>query len=165
MNNVYLLIGGNLGNRVENLKTSHDLITRDVGTIVRQSSIYETAAWGVTDQPSFLNEVLQVSTNLKAETVLETILSIEERMGRKRIVKMGPRIIDIDILFFNEEIISLPHLKVPHPEIANRRFVLEPLNEIAPSYIHPVLQKNIHTLLLNCKDELDVKVYKQNQTS
>jgi 2-amino-4-hydroxy-6-hydroxymethyldihydropteridine diphosphokinase len=159
MNNVYLLIGGNMGDRLKNLSESTGWIEKEVGTIVKKSSIYKTAAWGVTDQPSFLNQVLFVSTKLSAEDVLKTILSIEEKMGRKRVEKMGPRTIDIDILFYNDEIISLPNLSVPHAHIANRRFVLEPLAEIAPSFVHPVLQKNVAEVLKDCPDTLEVNIF------
>jgi 2-amino-4-hydroxy-6-hydroxymethyldihydropteridine diphosphokinase len=159
MNNVYLLIGGNMGDRLKNLSESTKCIEKEVGAILKKSSIYETAAWGVTDQPSFLNQVLFVSTKLSAEDVLKTILSIEEKMGRKRVEKMGPRTIDIDILFYNDEIISLPNLSVPHPHIANRRFVLAPLAEIAPVLFHPVLQKNITELLKVCPDTLEVNIF------
>jgi 2-amino-4-hydroxy-6-hydroxymethyldihydropteridine diphosphokinase len=159
MNNVYLLIGGNIGDTLKNLSESTNCIEKEVGAIVKKSSIYETAAWGVTDQPSFLNQVLFVSTKLSAEDVLKTILSIEEKMGRKRVEKMGPRTIDIDILFYNDEIISLPNLSVPHPHIANRRFVLEPLAEIAPAFVHPVLKKNVAELLKDCPDTLEVNIF------
>lgn len=158
MNNVYLLTGGNLGNRLVNLKNAFNLIDELAGTVIKSSSIYETAAWGQIDQPSFLNQVLLCTTQLTAEQVLQTILLIEEKMGRKRIEKMGPRIIDIDILFYNDEVIDLPELKVPHPEIANRRFVLEPLHEIASDYIHPVLKRSIADLLNACTDALEVKM-------
>jgi 2-amino-4-hydroxy-6-hydroxymethyldihydropteridine diphosphokinase len=159
MNNVYLLIGGNMGDRLKNLSESTGWIEKEVGAIVKKSSIYETAAWGVTDQPSFLNQVLFVSTKLSAEDVLKTILPIEEKMGRKRVEKMGPRTIDIDILFYNNEITSLPNLSIPHPHIANRRFVLEPLAEIAPAFVHPVLQKNVAELLNDCPDTLKVNIF------
>jgi 2-amino-4-hydroxy-6-hydroxymethyldihydropteridine diphosphokinase len=159
MNNVYLLIGGNMGDRLKNLSESTGWIEKEVGAIVKKSSIYETAAWGVTDQPSFLNQVLFVSTKLSAEDVLKTILPIEEKMGRKRVEKMGPRTIDIDILFYNNEITSLPNLSIPHPHIANRRFVLEPLAEIAPAFVHPVLQKNVAELLNDCPDTLEVNIF------
>lgn len=161
MNNLYLLTGGNLGNRLANLHNAFKLIDELAGTVVKKSSIYETAAWGMTDQPSFLNQALLCTTQLTPGQILQTILLIEEQFGRKRIEKMGPRIIDIDILFYNDEIIDLPELKVPHPEIANRRFVLEPLNEIDPAYMHPVLKKSIADLLHSCTDPLEVKVLQQ----
>ncbi len=161
MNNLYLLTGGNLGDRLVNLHNAFKLIDELAGTVVKKSSIYETAAWGVRDQPSFLNQALLCTTQLTAGQILQTILLIEEKLGRKRLEKMGPRIIDIDILFCNNEIIDLPGLKVPHPEIASRRFVLEPLNEIDPAYIHPGLKRSIADLLHSCTDPLEVKMLHQ----
>jgi len=157
MNKLYLLIGGNEGNRFSNLKQAVTNIEIFCGELLLQSSLYETAPWGKTDQLSFLNQALLVQTSLDAPTVMKTILGIEEKMGRKRTEKYGSRIIDIDILFFNNEILHLPQLKIPHPEIQNRRFVLVPMNEIASSYIHPGLHKTIRELLDECPDHLSVK--------
>jgi len=122
-----------------------------------RSSLYESAAWGKTDQPDFLNQTLLLQTGLTAQNLMRTILDIEEKMGRKRIQQYGPRTIDIDILFFNEEIIDEPSLVIPHPQIQNRRFTLVPMDELAPGLIHPVLHKSIHQLLQECTDPLDVK--------
>jgi len=157
MNTAYLLIGGNLGNRKVNLENSRSLIEQQCGHIVHNSSIYETAAWGNTNQPSFLNQVLQVETLLSARQLIRKILKIEKTMGRVRQEKLGPRLIDIDILFFNHEIIKLEFLTIPHPEIQNRRFVLQPLAELVPQWIHPVLKKSIAELLQDCTDMLEVK--------
>jgi 2-amino-4-hydroxy-6-hydroxymethyldihydropteridine diphosphokinase len=157
MNNAYLLIGGNEGDRLKYLQLARDHISQHFGKIVQQSSIYETAAWGKTDQPNFLNQVLLISTLLDAPLLMQNILLAEKKMGRLRSEKYSPRIIDIDILFYNEEIVDLPELKIPHPEIQNRRFVLVPMNEIVPQLIHPVLHKTINTLLKECMDKLDVK--------
>jgi len=157
MNHVYLLTGGNIGDRLLNLQLAIEQIEQHVGTVVKKSVVYETAAWGVTNQSPFLNQVLLVSTNLPAPQLLQTLLDIEQQLGRKRIEKMGPRTIDIDILFYNSEIISSPRLTVPHPQIANRRFVLTPLNEIASGFVHPALQKTIAELLEACPDPLEVK--------
>lgn len=156
MNSVFLIVGGNLGNRKKNLQTAATFINEQVGTIIQSSKIYETEPWGLTDQPAFYNQVHLVKSNLDAQTVIETILKIEKKMGRIRTVKNAARIIDIDILFFNEEIINEPNLIIPHREISNRRFVLMPLNEIAPLMIHPVLKENISELLSTCKDQLKV---------
>jgi 2-amino-4-hydroxy-6-hydroxymethyldihydropteridine diphosphokinase len=157
MNKAYLLTGGNKGNRRGFLLQAKNEIERHCGSILQQSALYQTAAWGKTDQEDFLNQVLLVQTNLNVQAVMLTILHIEEMMGRVRSEKYGPRNIDIDILFFNNEIIHEPALTIPHPQIQNRRFVLEPMNEIAATLIHPVFQKTIHELLLECKDELGVK--------
>lgn len=159
MNDTYLLTGGNMGDRLSNLQLAYERVEKQVGTIIKKSGVYETEAWGKTDQSSFLNQVLLVSTSLSPDELLQTLLAIEQEMGRKRIEKMGPRIIDIDILFYNSYIISSPTLTVPHPQIANRRFVLTPLNEIAPRFVHPVLKKTITQLLQICPDKLEVKKY------
>src|SRR6478609_940980 len=124
MNKAYLLTGGNLGNRSENLLTAYNYIEQYCGEIVRKSSVYETAAWGLEDQPDFYNQVLFINTELTAHKLIETLLRIENIMGRERVVKMGPRTIDIDILFFNGDIINEPTLVIPHPRMQNRRFVL-----------------------------------------
>ena len=156
MNKIFLIVGGNLGNRKKNLQTAATFIDEQVGAIIQSSKIYETEPWGLTDQPAFYNQVHLVKSKLNAQTIIDTILKIEEKMGRVRTIKNAARIIDIDILFFNEEIINEPNLVVPHREIPNRRFVLMPLNEIAPLMIHPVLKKNISELLSTCKDQLKV---------
>jgi len=121
--------------------------------------LYSTAAWGNTQQPDFLNQVIVVQTKLTAQQTIQTILSIEKKMGRVRTVKNAPRIIDIDILFFNKDIIKEKNLEVPHPHIPNRRFVLIPLNELSPNLKHPVFQQSVHYLLENCKDPLNVKKF------
>jgi len=156
MNKIFLITGGNIGNRKKNLETAATLIQDQIGTIVKSSKIYETDAWGITDQPAFYNQVHIVESNFSAKEILNKILNIEEKMGRVRTIKNAARIIDVDILFFNNEIINKPNLIVPHPQIINRRFVLMPLNELVPKMIHPVFKKSIHELLVNCKDELRV---------
>ena len=156
MNNVFLIVGGNLGNREKNLQTAATFIDQQIGKIVQSSKIYETEPWGLVDQPTFYNQVHFVKSKLDAETIIDIILKIEEKMGRVRTIKNAARIIDIDILFFNEEIINEPSLIIPHREIPNRRFVLTPLNEIAPLMIHPTLKKSISELLSTCKDPLKV---------
>lgn len=157
MSTSYLLIGGNLGNRKENLSTAVSMINEQCGTVIRLSSIYETEAWGNTDQPSFLNQALEISTSLNARQLMRKVLKIEEEMGRVRKEKLGPRIIDIDILFFENEIHGLRFLKIPHPEMQNRRFVLVPLAEINSTLQHPVFKKTIAELLEECPDNLEVK--------
>jgi len=157
MRTAHLLIGGNLGNRKENLAKAVSLINEQCGSLTRSSSIYETEAWGNTDQPSFLNQALEISTSLNARQLMRRVLKIEEEMGRVRKEKLGPRIIDIDILLFENEIHDLRFLKIPHPEMQNRRFVLVPLAEINSSLQHPVLKKTIAELLEKCPDNLEVK--------
>jgi len=157
MSTAHLLIGGNLGNRKENLSKAVSLINEQCGALTRSSSIYETEAWGKTDQPSFLNQALEISTSLNARQLMRKVLQIEEEMGRVRKEKLGPRIIDIDILLFENEIHDLRFLKIPHPEMQNRRFVLVPLAEINSTLQHPVLKKTIAELLEECPDNLEVK--------
>lgn len=159
MNIAYLLTGGNLGDRESNLALARTMIQEQCGKVNTASSLYETAAWGNTDQPSFLNQALTIETILTARQLMRRILKIEKLMGRIREEKYGPRLIDIDILLFNDEVHNYTLLKLPHPEMQNRRFALLPLAEIAPGIIHPVLQKNITALLKECKDNLPVKKY------
>lgn len=157
MNKAYLLIGGNLGNRAENLTVARRLIGENCGTVLKESSVYETDAWGKPDQPAFLNQALCIKTALNARQLIRTILKLEKKMGRIRYEKLGPRIIDMDIIFFNDEMHSTSFLKIPHPAIQDRRFGLEPLAEIAPDYKHPVFKKTIFQLLEECPDQLPVK--------
>ncbi len=157
MNQTYLLIGGNLGNRQKNLEKARQLIAANAGQVDKSSPLYETEAWGIEDQPAFLNQVLLVSTKLDPRQLLSTILDIEHQMGRERTEKFGPRSIDIDILFYNREIIDEPGLTIPHQQLHLRKFTLEPLQEIAPSFIHPVLKKSVSDLLKECPDPLTVK--------
>ena len=156
MNKAYLLTGGNMGNREETLEKASTLIRQYCGNITASSSLYETAAWGNTNQAPFLNQALEIYTDLQPRPLLRQLLKIETRMGRTREEKYGPRIIDVDILFYNQEVHNYATLTLPHPEIQNRRFVLVPLNEIAAGFIHPVLKKTIAELLDECPDPLDV---------
>ena len=157
MNSAYLITGGNMGQRQEQLAYAARLVEERCGTIIDRSSIFETAAWGKTDQASFLNQALVVETTINARDLLNEILYIENLMGRDRIEKYGPRIIDIDIIFFNHQVIRENGLVIPHPEMARRRFVLEPLNQVIPAYIHPIYYKTVNELLSECDDALPVK--------
>jgi 2-amino-4-hydroxy-6-hydroxymethyldihydropteridine diphosphokinase len=157
MNKVYLLLGSNMGNCKQQLGIATRHISKNVGKVIRKSHFYQTAAWGNEDQPDFLNQLIIVQTKLDAVNCLQKTLEIEVLMGRVRTGKNAPRIIDIDILYFNKEIMNHTDLKLPHPAIQLRRFVLIPLNELSPNFIHPVLGKTNHQLLKICKDKLDVK--------
>ena len=160
MNKAYLLTGGNKGDRHSNLNRASELIEKSCGRIARRSELYETAAWGNTDQAAFLNQALLIETEMSAPDLMKTLLEIEEQLGRVRFEKYGPRIIDIDILLFNHAIIDTPLVRVPHPELQNRRFALTPLSEIAAAYEHPALHKTIRVLLDECEDLLPVKKVK-----
>ena len=159
MNTIYLLLGSNMGNSEQQLSDAILHITQQIGKVTNKSPLYATAAWGNTNQPDFLNQVVIVQSELVALPILEIILSIEKKMGRVRTIKNASRVIDIDILFFNKEIISTANLTVPHPEIENRRFVLIPLNELSPDFVHPVSGLTVNALLKNCTDILDVKKF------
>ena len=159
MNKLYLLSGSNLGSSKTQLSKAILQIEKHIGSVIRQSSQYITAAWGNTKQPDFLNQVIIVETELTAIQTMQTILKIEKKMGRIRTIKNAPRIIDIDILFFNKEIIDKKGLTIPHPQIQNRRFVLVPLNQLSPNLKHPLLHKTVHQLLINCPDRLNVKKF------
>lgn len=157
MKGKYLLLGTNLGNREKNLSGAIVKIRKSLGEILRKSSIYETEAWGFRDQPSFLNQVIRIKTSLSPEELLRVIAEIEESMGRIREDKWKERLIDIDILYYEDEIINQDQLVIPHPEIQNRNFTLVPLCEIAGSEIHPVLGKTNDELLKASNDQLGVR--------
>ena len=154
----YLLLGSNMGQSKALLANAADRIQQLIGPIQVQSSIYKSDAWGIEDQDPFLNQVLLVETPLSAYNLLQSLLKIEQQMGRIRSVKWGARIIDIDILFYDNEQIQDDNLIIPHPALAERRFTLIPLNEIAPDFLHPVLNKTIASLLLTCTDPLTVNL-------
>ena len=145
-----------MGHREANLAAARAMIHRRCGSVLEHSSLYETAAWGLEDQPDFLNQVLLVETHLQARALLAELLEIEQQLGRIRQQKNGPRTIDLDILLYNDEVIHEPGLQIPHPRMASRRFVLAPLAEIAGELIHPVFAKSIRQMLAECPDTLPV---------
>src|SRR5690348_7362 len=159
MNKAFILTGSNLGDRSAQLNTARELLASECGNILSASSVYETAAWGKTDQPAFLNQALELNTSLNAKQLIRRILKIERSMGRIRNEKYGARLIDIDILLFNNETHHYHFLKLPHPELQNRRFALVPLSEIAGKVIHPIFNKPIEELLKDCKDPLEVTYF------
>jgi 2-amino-4-hydroxy-6-hydroxymethyldihydropteridine diphosphokinase len=162
MKAAYLLIGGNLGDRLGFMAAAREKMKQKGIEILRRSSVYETAAWGNTNQPSFLNQVLEITTSFSPEDLLTELLSIEQSLGRIRAEKNGARTIDIDILYFESEIISKPGLSVPHDRISIRRFVLVPLTELIPDFIDPKTSKSIVEMLNDCQDTLEVTIYEKN---
>lgn len=158
MKGIYLLLGSNLGNSKEILDHAVSEIEHDIGDIINASSIYKTKAWGIEDQPDFLNQVVEIESSFSPEVLLEKVNEIEEKLGRVRLIKWQARIIDIDILYYGNVIIKSKDLVIPHPENENRNFVLAPMAEIAPDFIHPVLKLPQKKLLKNSKDDLAVDV-------
>ncbi len=152
-------LGGNMGNRLAYIGKAQMLLSQQVGKIIKCSSLYETAAWGNTDQPHFLNQAVILKTPLTPKMLLDKCLEIEKQLGRRREIKWGPRSIDIDILLYNNIIKTTEVLQIPHPHMQDRRFVLQPLAEIAPTYMHPVFKTTLTTLLSCCADPLPVTVF------
>jgi 2-amino-4-hydroxy-6-hydroxymethyldihydropteridine diphosphokinase len=155
--NVYLLLGSNLGDRKELIDAGLKQIELRIGLPFGTSSFYETAAWGKEDQPSFLNVAVGVATRLSPIEVLDMALAIESELGRVRHEKWAERLIDIDVIFYGNEIVDMgDRLQIPHPQMQYRKFVLEPLAEIASNYVHPVLQLKVSEILERLNDNLSV---------
>jgi 2-amino-4-hydroxy-6-hydroxymethyldihydropteridine diphosphokinase len=156
INQLFLSLGGNLGNTREIFEGAYPLIEKKLGKISVYSSIYQTEAWGPIPQADFLNQVILVSTTLAPQACLTEMLAIEKEFGRERKERWGPRTLDLDILYYSDVIIAEADLTVPHPRIAERKFILTPLVEIAPLFEDPVLRKSMMSLLENCSDRSQV---------
>lgn len=159
MTQIFLLIGSNLGRRCENLMQARRHISLQIGNISKKSSIYQTSPWGKTDQADFLNQALEVETNLNPFEVLKVIHLIEKQMGRKKVAKWGERNIDIDILYYDIQQVQNHLLAIPHPEIINRKFTLVPMVEIASELMHPLLNQTQVQLLEMCADDSEVHLF------
>jgi 2-amino-4-hydroxy-6-hydroxymethyldihydropteridine diphosphokinase len=157
MHKVFILLGSNMGKRKTFLSKAKQLIVAEAGIITAESSIYETAAWGNTNQQAFLNQVVVIKTKLEPDALMQTLLKIEEQLGRIRTKKFGPRTIDLDILFYDTLVVKTKQVTIPHPAIQDRRFVLVPLAELSPRKIHAVYKQTVTSLLKNCSDNLAVK--------
>jgi 2-amino-4-hydroxy-6-hydroxymethyldihydropteridine diphosphokinase len=143
---VYIALGTNLGDRLANLRAAIESLPPNV-TVLAQSHIYETPPWGYEDQPAFLNMVLKAETMLEPEPLLSYLKQIEEELGREKSVRWGPRLIDLDILFYNDLVVDSSPLVIPHPRLHERGFVLVPMADIAPGFTHPVLARSVEELL------------------
>lgn len=162
MNEAYLCLGGNIGDREKALNLALIKISEFAGKIEKKSAIYETEAWGVENQQAYLNQCVKITTELTPGELIEILLSIEKNLGRQRNFDHNyePRTLDIDILFYNTLVLEQEHLVIPHPRLQLRKFVLIPLNEIASNYLHPLLNKTIFSILKKCEDTSDVKLFK-----
>lgn len=159
MSNVYLGLGSNMGDREVNLTKAVALLSKKM-RLLKQSSLYETAAWGYTEQADFLNQALQLETDLKPLPLLNFLKKTEVEIGRVENFRYGPRLIDIDILFYDDLIRNTKKLQIPHLRIAERAFVLVPLNEIAPDFVHPLLGKTVSEMLAEVPDKEGVRLCK-----
>jgi 2-amino-4-hydroxy-6-hydroxymethyldihydropteridine diphosphokinase len=161
MHTAFILIGSNLGDRGQLLSDAQTRLTASGIEVVRQSSVYESEPWGVAGQPWFLNRVIEIKTDSTPEQLLDTLLTIESAMGRKREQKWGPRLIDLDILYFDELSVQSAALTIPHPGIPSRRFTLVPLVEMCAHKTHMPTGKTHQTLLHECEDPLQVRLFAQ----
>jgi 2-amino-4-hydroxy-6-hydroxymethyldihydropteridine diphosphokinase len=147
-----ILLGGNLSDRKKTIDTARQLLAEDLGPVAGRSSLYASEAWGKKDQPDFFNQVVVFESTKKPSEILKITTSVEKQLGRVRHEKWAERLIDIDILFYGNEVVEEKELKIPHPHIHERRFTLEPLVEIMPQYLHPVKGVTMRELLADCED-------------
>jgi 2-amino-4-hydroxy-6-hydroxymethyldihydropteridine diphosphokinase len=157
MKNIYLSLGSNIGDRAQNLALAMDAFALLGVRVVKQSSVYETEPVELREQDWFLNCVAEIETNLRPQELMQVLLKIERSMGRERTVPKGPRVMDLDILLFGSELVHESHLEIPHPRMADRRFVLVPLAEISPDAMHPIRKKTIRQLLVDTPDRSEVR--------
>ena len=161
MNKAYLILGSNKGNKQDHLQSALKSIEEKAGKISVKSSVFSTKAWGNTNQPDFYNQAILIETELSPQDLLKQLLFIEKEEGRIRTKeKWQERTLDIDILFYNNDIITTPELTIPHPHIQNRMFVLVPMVQIAMRFVHPLLDKSMMLLMAECEDKLEVKIVK-----
>ncbi|TAL29108.1 MAG: 2-amino-4-hydroxy-6-hydroxymethyldihydropteridine diphosphokinase [Nitrospirae bacterium] len=151
MATIFIGIGSNLGNREDNCRKAINLLKENGIAVKKQSSTYETEPWGVKEQPKFINMAIEAETNKKPEDLLGILKNIENQMGRTKSVKWGRRVIDLDILLYDDLIVETPHLEIPHPFMHEREFVLRPLAEIAPDKRHPVTGKTVREMAANLR--------------
>jgi len=157
---IYLSLGSNLGDRAANLDRAIEALPEAGVLVLRRSSLYETEPVDFLDQPWFLNCVVEAETSLPPEPLLEALQGIERRLGSKKLIARGPRIIDLDVLFYGGSVVRTANIEIPHPRMADRRFVLEPLAELAPAFMHPILHATSAELLARTGDHSIVRIWR-----